>query len=154
MLPYYICDLPQYECISRVLKPRYEATPSAWVVGSRNLYEYWDRWQSFGETYLIFIVAQVLKICFDSPVGHLLVIWFRKSSRVAAEIGDLQTSQRAVVQRIDTFLLWCYTPHTIHSGQQLIMVNSFSICLFTWVNSFDMYQHYWNLKRSMSFRSH
>ena len=40
------------------------------VVGSRDPYEYWGRWHSFGKTYLICIIAQVLENCFHTPYWH------------------------------------------------------------------------------------
>ena len=56
-----LCHLPQYEYESRVPKPGHEAKPSNRVVGSRDPYEYWGRWHSFGNAYLICIIEQVLE---------------------------------------------------------------------------------------------
>ena len=40
------------------------------VVGSRDPYQYWGGWHSFGKTYLICIIAQVLENCFRTPYPH------------------------------------------------------------------------------------
>ena len=70
-LPYgVICPSMKYEYGSRVPKPGYEAEPSTRVVGSRDPYEYWGRWHSFGKTYLICIIAQILENCVHTPYWH------------------------------------------------------------------------------------
>ena len=40
------------------------------VVESRDPYEYWGRWHSFGKTYLICIITQVLENCFHTTYWH------------------------------------------------------------------------------------
>ena len=52
--------------------PGYSATPRTRVVGSRDLYEYWDRWHSLGKTYLICIRAQVLENYHVTPYWHFV----------------------------------------------------------------------------------
>ena len=71
------------------------AAPRTRVVGSRNPYEYWGRWHSFGKTYLICIIAQVLKNCFIPLTG---ILCQREAVWVAAESGDL----------------WSWALHTTH----------------------------------------
>ena len=83
----YCAHLPLYEYGSRVPKPMYESKPRTRMVGSRDPYEYWGRWHSFGKTYLIYIIAQVLWKSFWYPLTGILcqrwAVW------VAAEIVDL-----------------------------------------------------------------
>ena len=55
-------------------------------MGSRDPYEYWGRWHSFGKTYLICIIAQAIENCFSTL---LLAICVRGRWWVAAESGDL-----------------------------------------------------------------
>ena len=49
------------------LKPGYQAKPNIQVVGSREAYEYWGRWQ-FWQTYLICIIAHLKKNIFTPTV--------------------------------------------------------------------------------------
>ena len=65
-----LCHLPQYEYGSRVPRPGYSAAPRTRVVGSRDPYVYWGMWHSFGNPYLICIIAQVLENCFLTPYWH------------------------------------------------------------------------------------
>ena len=51
--------------------------PRTRVVGSRDPYEYWGRGHSFGKTYLICIIAQVLEHYSDTPYWHFVSEWGR-----------------------------------------------------------------------------
>ena len=75
--------------VSRVPKLGYEVKPSTRVVGSQDPYEYWGRWHSFGKTYLICIIAQLLKKCFDTTSAQCLAFCVRGRSRVAVETAGL-----------------------------------------------------------------
>ena len=55
---------------TRIPEPWQEAMPSARMVGSQDPCEYWGRWHNFDNTYLICIIAQVLKNYFDTPHRH------------------------------------------------------------------------------------
>ena len=43
-------------------------------MGSRDLYEYWGSWHSFGKTYLICIIVRFLKIVFMPLYWHFVSV--------------------------------------------------------------------------------
>ena len=66
-LPYCV-TCPCMSTHSGSLNPgtRQSRVPTRLVV-SWDPYEYWGRWHSFGKTYLISIIAQIIQKCFDGP---------------------------------------------------------------------------------------
>ena len=97
---------------SRVPKPGYEAKPSARVMGSRDPYEYWGRWHSFGKPYLNCIIAQDFLNCFGNTIVQILAFYVRGRSWVAAGSAGL----------------WSEAPHTTHFYPlPLLLVHSMTL---------------------------